>query len=141
MCPGSIVICIAMGSPADDLATELLVRLLRSQRIDAWHFSTAEIDAGLPPGAHPDGVAIAFLVSAFPGPERERADSVSQQLQELLPQANLIRVFCPGVAALQESGNSSDHPEPTVALSGRRSKFACPGGRCVASETRPVALK
>ena len=36
---GSIVICMGLGSPADDLATELLVRLLRSERIDARHFS------------------------------------------------------------------------------------------------------
>jgi hypothetical protein len=111
---GSIVTCIALGSAADDLASELLVRLLRSERIDARHFSTAEIDAGLPPGADPDGVAIAFLVSAHPSPERERADSISLQLQELLPQANLIRIFCPGVAALPESGNSRDHQESTV---------------------------
>src|SRR5450755_2105165 len=96
---GSIVICIALGSPADDLATELLVRLLRSERIDARHFSTAEIDAGLPSGADPDGVAIAFLVSAFPSPERGRADSISLKLHELLPQANFIRIFCPGTAA------------------------------------------
>ncbi len=97
--PGSIVTCIALGSPADDLATELLVRLLRSERIDARHFSAADIDAGLPPGADPDGVAMAFLVSAFPGPERERADSLGPQLNELLPQATLIRISCPGIAA------------------------------------------
>jgi predicted PurR-regulated permease PerM len=106
---GSIIICMALGSPADELATELLVRLLRSERMDARHFSPAEIDAGLPPGADPDGVAIVFLVSAFPSPERERADSISQQLHGLLPQANLIRVFCPGVGALSkfsEKGNA-----------------------------------
>lgn len=110
---GSIVICMALGSPADDLATELLVRLLRSERTDARHFSPAEIDAGLPPGADPDGVAIVFLVSAFPSPEREHADSISQQLHELLPQANLIRVFCSGVAALAESSDGRN-AEPTA---------------------------
>jgi predicted PurR-regulated permease PerM len=110
---GSIVICMALGS-ADDLATEFLVRLLRSERIDARHFSAAEIDAGLPPGADPDGVAIALLVSAFPSPDRERVGSISLQLHELLPLANLIRIFCPGIAALPESGNSGDHPESTV---------------------------
>jgi hypothetical protein len=116
---GSIVICIALGSPADDLATELLVRLLRGERIDARHFSPAEIDAGLPPGADPDGVGIAFLVSAFPSPERERAASISLQLYELLPQANLIRVFCLGVTASTEPGSSGDHPEPTVSSLGQ----------------------
>lgn len=110
---GSIVICVALGSPADDLATELLVRLLRSETIDARHFSPADIDVGLPTGADPDGVAIVVLVSAFPSPERERADSISHQLRELLPRANLIRVFCPGVAALAESFVSDD-AEPTV---------------------------
>jgi predicted PurR-regulated permease PerM len=110
---GSLLICMALGSPADDLATELLVRLLRSEGIDARHFSAAEIDAGLPPGADPEGVAIVFLVSAFPSPERERADSISRQLHELLPQANLIRVFCPGVAALSES-TESGNAEPTA---------------------------
>ena len=116
---GSIVICMALGSPADDLATELLVRLLRSERIDARHFSSAEIDAGLPPGADPDGVATVFLVSAFPSPERERADSISQQLHGLLPQANRIRVFCPGVTPLSEPGSSTGNPEPTVSSLGQ----------------------
>jgi predicted PurR-regulated permease PerM len=111
--PGSLLICMALGSPADDLATELLVRLLRSEGIDARHFSAAEINAGLPPGADPEGVAIVFLVSAFPSPERERADSISRQLHELLPQANLIRVFCPGMAALSES-TESGNAEPTA---------------------------
>ena len=111
---GSIVICMALGSPADDLATEMLVRMLRSERIDARHFSRAEIDAGLPPGADPDGVAMAFLVSAFPSPERERAGSIGQRLRELLPEANLIRVFCPGVTAPSESGKSTGNRESSV---------------------------
>ena len=124
--PGSVVICMALGSsPADDLATEVLVRLLRGKRVDARHFSPADIDAGLPPGADPDGVSIAFLVSAFPSPGRENADVVSQQLHKLLPQANLIRVFCPGVAALGES-SASDNAEPTVGSLERRSKSLCP---------------
>ncbi len=104
---GSIVICVALGSPPDDLATEVLVRLLRGEGIDARHFSPAEIVAGLPPGANSDGVSIAFLVSAFPSPERERADAISQQLHELLPQANLIRVFCPGITRTSELGKDS----------------------------------
>ena len=117
---GSVVICVALGSsPADDLATELLVRLLRGKRIDARHFSRAEIDAGLPPGANPDGVSIAFSVSAFPSPERQSADLISQQLHKLLPQANLIRVLCPGVTAPSESDNSGDDPELTVSSLGQ----------------------
>ena len=110
---GSIVICMALGSPADELATELLVRLVCGEKIDARHFSSADIDAGLPPGADPDGVAVVFLVSAFPSPERERADSISRRVHEFLPQANVIRVLCPGVGALSKSSDKGI-AEPTA---------------------------
>jgi predicted PurR-regulated permease PerM len=113
---GSIVICIGLGAPADDLATELLVRVLRGERMDARHFSRVDIAAGLPPGAEPDGVAIVFLVSAFPSPEREHGDSIRQQLRALLPQANLVRVFCPGVAAMSEAGASGNAGPTTSSL-------------------------
>jgi hypothetical protein len=131
----SIVICMALGSPADELAAELLVRLLRSERIDARHFSPAEIDAGLPPGADPDGVAIVFLVSAFPSPERERADSISQQLHELLPQANLIRVFCPGMGALSKSSENGN-AEPAARSLGEAVQISVSWQK-VRSEQRP----
>jgi hypothetical protein len=110
--PGTVVICVGLGSSADDLATELLVRLLQAQKIDARHFSPADTGGGLPPGADPDGTSTVYLVSAFPGPERERADSISKQIRKLFPRACLVRVFCPGVTALPEFGESagdSDH--------------------------------
>jgi len=105
--PGSVVICLGLGSSADDLAAELLVRLLRTEKIDARHFSPADVDAGLPPGADPEGVSIMYLVSAFPGPERERADAIGKQVRELFPRALVIKVLCPGVTALAERGEST----------------------------------
>jgi hypothetical protein len=96
------------------LRFELLVRMLRTQTIDARHFSTGDINVGLPPGADPDGVSIVYLLSAFPSVERDRADSLSKQVRELLPRAYVVRVFCPGVTALSESDNSADNTEPTV---------------------------
>ena len=109
--PGTVVICLGLGSSADDLATELLVRLLRTQNIDARHFSTADAGAGLPPGADPDGTSIVYLVSAFPGTERERADSIGKQVRELFPRACLVRVFCPGVTVLPEVGESAGNAD------------------------------
>lgn len=109
---GSVVICLSVASPADDLATELLVRLLRNQSIDARHFSSAEIDTGLPRGADPEGVAIVYLVSAFPGPERERAESIAKQIREPFPHACLVKVFCPGVATLSELGERDGSADP-----------------------------
>jgi predicted PurR-regulated permease PerM len=109
--PGSVVICSGLGSSADELVAELLARLLRTEKIDARHFSPADVAAGLPPGADPDGVSIVYLVSAFPSPERERADSISRQIRELFPRAYLVRVFCPGVTAQPEPGESSGNAD------------------------------
>jgi hypothetical protein len=112
--PGTVVICLGLGSSADDLATELLVRLLRAQKIDARHFSPADTGDGLPPGADPDGTSIVYLVSAFPGPERERADSIGKQVRELFPRAYLAQVFCPGVTALPEVSESAGNADLTA---------------------------
>jgi hypothetical protein len=104
--PGSVVICAGLGSPADDLAAELLVRLLRMQKVDARHFSSADVDAGLPPGADPDGVSIVYLVSAFPGPQRAGAGLLGERIRRLLPFASLVNVSCPGVTAPAADHNS-----------------------------------
>ncbi len=109
--PGSVVICMGLGSSADDLAAELLVRLLRTEKIDARHFSPADVDAGLPPGADPEGVSIMYLVSAFPGPERERADAIGKQVHELFPRALVVKILCPGVTALAERGESAGNAD------------------------------
>jgi hypothetical protein len=74
----------------------LLARLLLSQKIDARHFSPAELDAGLPPGADPDGVSIIYLVSAFPSPERERTDYLDRHAQEMFPYAHVVRGLLSG---------------------------------------------
>ena len=54
------------------------------------------------------------LVSAFPSAEREVAESLIKQVHELLPHAYLVRVSCPGVTALSESGERAENTEPTV---------------------------
>ena len=112
--PGSVVICLGLGSSADDLVAELLARLLLSQQIDARHFSPGELEAGLPAGADPDGVSIIYLVSAFPSRERERADSLDRHAHEMFPYAHVVRVFCPGVTALRSVGESAVRTDRTA---------------------------
>src|ERR1700723_1259169 len=46
---GSVVVCVGLGSMADDLATELLVRILRDQKIDARHMSLEDMNTAPPP--------------------------------------------------------------------------------------------
>ena len=112
--PGSVVLCLGLGSSPDDLAAELLVRLLRAEKLDARHFSAAEIESGLPPGADPDGVSMIYLVSAFPSPERERSEALSAQLRQLFPRAHVVRVFCPGVTRVRGEHSSGASAEPTA---------------------------
>ena len=112
--PGSVMVCLGLGSTADDLAAELLVRILRDRKLDARHFSVKDADEGPPPGATAGGVAIVCLVSAFPGEERERSGAVAERVRQLLPGALLVNVFLPGVSVepdLIQSGNG----DPTVA--------------------------
>jgi predicted PurR-regulated permease PerM len=101
--PGSVVICSGLGTSADDLTAELMARALRIQGIDARHFSPEEGAAGLPPAASPASFSIVCLISAFPGPERERAAAITQRIHELLPRAYVVKVFCPGAAAPAET--------------------------------------
>ena len=94
--PGSIMLCIGMGSLTDDLATELLVRILREQKVDARHLSIDDLNA-LPPDASPGSVSVVYLVSAFPSEERKRGESVADRVRERLPGVRLITVFLPGM--------------------------------------------
>jgi len=104
--PGSVMLCIGLGSLPDDLAAELLVRALREQKIDARHVSIAELDRPLPPEATADGLSMVYLVSAFPSPERDQAETVAALIRRRLPGVCLVTVFLPGVAL--QSGTSLD---------------------------------
>jgi predicted PurR-regulated permease PerM len=95
--PDSVIVCVSLGSIPDDLVAELLVRILRDHKIDARHFSVKDA-VELPPEATPNSVAIVFLVSAFPGLERERCDAAAEYIRKLLPGVMLVNVFLPGMS-------------------------------------------
>jgi len=101
--PGSILLCLGLGSRADTMAAELLVRALREQGMDARHVSLEDVDAGSrPPDADPAAVAIAYLVSAFPSAEREHFAQTTDRLRQQLPRARVVSVFLPGVSLQPE---------------------------------------
>lgn len=107
--PGSVMVCIGMGSTADDLATELLVRVLLEYKQDARHFSIEDVNVDLPPEATPGGVAIVYLVSAFAETEGGRHEGVVERVRKLVPGALLVDVLLPGVSAHPQSpGQTAD---------------------------------
>jgi predicted PurR-regulated permease PerM len=95
--PGSVMICVSLGSITDDLATELLVRVLRGQKIDARHVSFVELKSVPPLDASPDSVSAVCVVSAFPSEERQQADSVAADIRARFPAVCLVSVFLPGM--------------------------------------------
>jgi predicted PurR-regulated permease PerM len=97
--PGSLLLCLGLGSSADTFAAELLVRALRQEGLDARHVSMEDFDAGSrPPDADPAAIAIVYLLSAFPSAEREHSESAADRVRQQLPSARLVSLFLPGVA-------------------------------------------
>jgi predicted PurR-regulated permease PerM len=97
--PGSVMLCVSLGSFADDLAAELLVRILREQKIDARHIVHEEVTQLPPPNASPDAVALVFLVSAYPDEQRRSVEALAGQLRTRIPRAQLVTVLLPGLPA------------------------------------------
>jgi predicted PurR-regulated permease PerM len=95
--PGSVMLCVSLGSILDDLATELLVRILRERQLDARHLSLDDLLQVPPPEASPGSVSVVYLLSAFPGEERQRADSAALEIRRRFPEACLVTVFLPGM--------------------------------------------
>jgi predicted PurR-regulated permease PerM len=103
---GSVIVCVGLGSMADDLATELLVRILRDQKIDARHMSIEDMLAvPLSDANAADAVAIVYIVSAFPGEERGRGEATAGEMRRLFPHACIVTVFLPGMLL---------QPEPAI---------------------------
>jgi predicted PurR-regulated permease PerM len=104
--PGSVMICVSLGSMSDDLTTELLVRILRDKKIDARHVSVEDLKQAPPPEAVPGSVSMVYLVSASPGEERKAADAAAVEIRARFAGALLVDVFMPGLALQQ--GTSAD---------------------------------
>jgi predicted PurR-regulated permease PerM len=94
--PGSVALCLGLGSMRDDLVTELLVRILRTQDIDARHLSLDDLANGPPPGASVDAVAMLFVVTAAPADEWERVADTLPRLRERFSDAVFVGLLPEG---------------------------------------------
>jgi len=99
---GSVMLCVGLGSMADDLATELLVRILRDQKIDARHMSLEDMSAVVPSEAL-NAISMVYVVSAFPSEERSRGSATAEEMRRRFPQACIVAVFLPGMLLQPES--------------------------------------
>jgi hypothetical protein len=94
--PGSVALCIGLGSMRDDLVTELLVRILRTQDIDARHLTLDDLEKGPPPGAQANSVAMLFIVSAYPAEEWKRIAAVLPRLRERFTDVLFVGLLADG---------------------------------------------
>ncbi|QNK02558.1 AI-2E family transporter [Dyella telluris] len=96
--PGSVVLCVGLGSMADDLSTELLTRILRDLHIDARHLFIDDFtafDAEPHPDATKDAVSMVYVVSTHPEAERDAYDNVVSVVRNRLPKACIVGVLFP----------------------------------------------
>jgi predicted PurR-regulated permease PerM len=99
--PGTVTLCMGLGTAPDELATEILVRILRSQRIDARHVVAEELQEPVPEGASPDSVSIVYVVSAFRSEDRLHGADAVRAVRARFPRAWLCAVLLPGLLAEQ----------------------------------------
>jgi|HubBroStandDraft_1064217.scaffolds.fasta_scaffold00400_10 predicted PurR-regulated permease PerM len=96
--PGSILLCMGLGTRADIIAAELLVRALREQNLDARHVLMEDLDAGRrPPDANPASVGIVYLVSAFPDTERDKLENANNRIRQYFQDTRVVPVLLPGI--------------------------------------------
>lgn len=92
---GSVVLTIGLAGQFDELATEILVRVLREQKIDARSVSLEELDEPAPPEASPELVSIVCLVSIDPLNDRDKMEQAIRKLRADLPHCKQFAVLLP----------------------------------------------
>lgn len=103
--PRSVVLCIGLGNIGDDLATEILARILQDLHIDARHLSISDIEAleaDPPPEVTRDGVSMVYIVSASPTKERDSSAVVASEMRRRFPDACILAVMLPQLLSLPE---------------------------------------
>lgn len=95
----SLVLCVGLGLLGDDLAAELLVRILRGLQIDARHLMIDDLQSGRSPQVPLTSISVVCLVSATPGDSREHGAELARGIREKLPHAYLLALQFPSVLA------------------------------------------
>jgi hypothetical protein len=103
--PGSIVLCIGSGNRYDDMATEILVRILRDLRVDARHVSMQDIEdfqAEDHPEATPDAVSMIHVVNAAGAEGWASGEVVAREIRKRFAEVVITAVLLPHLLETQE---------------------------------------
>lgn len=106
---GSVVLCVGLGSLADDFATEILVRVLHDLHIDARNISMEEFEQPPPAGSEPASVAMVYVVGVASEDEQEKYAQAAEKVRRWLAHCDIAAMLLPGLAPSDEwvpPGNS-----------------------------------
>ena len=95
---GSIVVCVGLGLPGDDLATEILVRILRSLHMDARHLTAEDLHASRYPRTHASAISTVCLVTMMGGDPSDTGVQLSRQVRSEAPDAYVMALLIPGLS-------------------------------------------
>jgi predicted PurR-regulated permease PerM len=112
--PGSIVLCMSSGSRYDDIATEILVRILRDLRVDARNASLKDVEdfeGEGHPEATPDAISMIHVVNASGAGEWESSEAVAREMRsrQRYADAIIIAVLLPNFLETQEPPELGEH--------------------------------
>jgi predicted PurR-regulated permease PerM len=104
----SVMVCVSLGAMADDLTTEILVRILRHEKRDARHVSFEDLPLAVAPSPEAaEGVSIVYIVSGLPGEERKRGQATAEEMRRRFPHACIVAVFLPGLMRKPDTENET----------------------------------
>jgi len=130
---GSIALCISMGTAYDDLATELLTRVLGGLHIDARHLKLKELhnfDVESHTHLTPGAIAVIYVVDTEPEVKWERVDAHVAELRQRLPDARIIIVcFSEPLASNKADSLTRTHVDAVVHLLEEAAQYALPIAR------------
>ncbi|RDS84387.1 AI-2E family transporter [Dyella psychrodurans] len=112
--PGSIVLCMGSGNRYDDMATEILVRILRELHVDARHASlkdVEEFEGESHPEATPDAISMIHVVNASGTDGWESGDAIASEMRKRARYADavIIAVLLPTLLETQEIPALGEH--------------------------------
>jgi hypothetical protein len=93
-----VVLGVGLGSPGDDFATEILVRVLRDLKIDARNISIDEFGKPPPAGSEPASVAMVYIVGIAADHAQEAYGQAVAKVRLWLPEVAIAAMLLPGLA-------------------------------------------
>lgn len=140
---GSMVLGVGLGSPDDDFATELLVRVLRELQIDARSVPLEEFGKPPPDGSEPDSVAMVYIVGVTSDSAREKCERAVEKVRQWLPEAfigvMLLPRIGPGVAPESTSAGEFDLVVTSLEQAANHASARIPHGNRKAMKVRNPA--